>query len=326
MSNIFSHIYIEERALEYPLVKMVTDRFYNSKIIILNHYKDILNRHNQDFQLQKKHMKLILAVKEDNFIYKGSDFCHNFGNRNFFYCSTMLNCIYNCDYCYLQGMYPSANITAFVNIEDFYNEAASLKNNPFLAISYDTDLLAFEGVIPYVTSWLDFASKHKDITLEVRTKSANYKAVSNIKSIDNVIFAWTLTPCPISEKYEKQAPGLIPRINSINEAIQDGWKVRLCFDPLISAVDYKDLYGNFVEFVFSNVPADKIFDISIGTFRMPSDYLKRIRKIRPDSDMIFYPYVCKNGYAGYPEEIEKELLNYVYTKVSQYIDKERIYK
>ena len=33
----------------------------------------------------------------------------------------MFNCIYDCDYCYLQGMYPSANIVVFVNHEDFFD-------------------------------------------------------------------------------------------------------------------------------------------------------------------------------------------------------------
>jgi len=34
-----------------------------------------------------------------------------------------LNCVYDCEYCYLQGMYPSANIVVFVNFEDFTNAA-----------------------------------------------------------------------------------------------------------------------------------------------------------------------------------------------------------
>mgnify|MGYP006970641936 FL=1 len=30
----------------------------------------------------------------------------------------MMNCIYDCSYCYLKGMYPSGHMVLFVNIED----------------------------------------------------------------------------------------------------------------------------------------------------------------------------------------------------------------
>ena len=31
----------------------------------------------------------------------------------------MLNCVYDCRYCFLQGMYRSANYVLFVNYDDF---------------------------------------------------------------------------------------------------------------------------------------------------------------------------------------------------------------
>ena len=34
----------------------------------------------------------------------------------------MLNCIYDCKYCFLQGMFRSANFVIFVNYESFMNE------------------------------------------------------------------------------------------------------------------------------------------------------------------------------------------------------------
>ena len=52
------------------------------------------------------------------FFYEGAPVCQDFGNTNFYYCSTMMNCIYDCSYCYLKGMYPSGHMVLFVNIED----------------------------------------------------------------------------------------------------------------------------------------------------------------------------------------------------------------
>ena len=60
-------------------------------------------------------MKLILAIKKPPFIYKGTDILQDGGFKNFYYNTPFLNCLYNCDYCFLQGMYPSANMVVFVN-------------------------------------------------------------------------------------------------------------------------------------------------------------------------------------------------------------------
>ena len=84
--------------------------------IFINHYKDIFNRSHQNFAAQKKAPALILAKKTGTLIYKGAPVCQSFGNEHFYYTSCMMNCIYHCDYCYLQGMYPSGHVVVFVNL------------------------------------------------------------------------------------------------------------------------------------------------------------------------------------------------------------------
>jgi len=318
---------VEERALSYPLTDKILDRFEKSEKIIIKHYKDVFCRPHQDFQLQKASQKLILAVKEDNFLYKGADLCQSFGNSNFYYTSTVLNCIYNCDYCYLQGMYPSAYITAFVNIDDFFDDVSSkLEKGPlYLTISYDTDLLSLETLLPFTSMWLDYAAKNPGLTLEVRTKSSNFKSVSHIESISNVVLAWTLSPQCIIDKHEAPSPSLESRLKSIAAAIDAGWNVRLCFDPVIMTDNWQTVYEDFISRVFSVLPYNKINDVSIGSFRMSCDYLKRIRKQRNDSALIFYPFECKDGIARYPAQIEKSLLDNMVSLVSEYIEKERIF-
>ncbi len=97
--------------------------------IFINHYKDIFNRSHQDFAAQKKAPSLILAKKTGTLIYKGAPVCQNFGNEHFYYTSCMMNCIYHCDYCYLQGMYPSGHVVVFVNLEDYFKELEALKSD-----------------------------------------------------------------------------------------------------------------------------------------------------------------------------------------------------
>ncbi len=121
----FSHIYIEKEAFTFADTNKVLQKYSGSRIIEIDHYKDIFSRNGQDWRLQKRSNNLILAVRRDHFLYEGKEITPDFGNQRFFYNALVLNCIYDCDYCYLQGMFPSANVVMFVNNEDYLAQTAS---------------------------------------------------------------------------------------------------------------------------------------------------------------------------------------------------------
>ncbi len=323
----FSHIYIEKEALEHPNTRKILNQFPKAVHIEINHYKDVFCRSHQNYLLQKQSPCLILAKKRNTFVYEGAPVCQDFGNRHFYYTSTVMNCFYDCEYCYLQGMYPSGNIVIFVNLEDFFRPVEELlKKFPvYLCISYDTDLLAFENMLGYVREWLNFAGLHPDLTIELRTKSANFHALDEQKALDNFILAWTLTPDAIQKSCEHHTPSVKIRLSCIKKAMEKGFPVRLCFDPLLYRKDWPSLYDAMIETVFLQLPADKIRDASLGVFRVSHDYLKKMRKQRPDSAIIQYPYENDNGVCHYGRELSREMISHVYNRLKEYIPEEKIY-
>ncbi|MDK2800938.1 MAG: hypothetical protein PWP27_959 [Clostridiales bacterium] len=324
----FSHIYIEKSAKHHPNTEKILTHFKNAIRIEIDHYKDVFNRGHQSFTLQKQSPKLILATKKDNLIYKGAEVCEDFGNKYFYYTSSMMNCIYDCEYCYLQGMYPSANIVIFVNLEDILTEVERLlKKHPvYLCISYDTDLLAFEGIISFVASWFEFASQHSDLTIELRTKSANFNAIKHIAPLENVILAWTLSPAKVINAYEAKTPSFTARLHNIGEAIEAGWRVRLCFDPLLYVKDWQEQYKQCINQTFETLSPEKIYDVSIGVFRVSRDYLKKIQKERIHSVLLAYPFECNDGVCTYSERHTKQLIDFVYQRVCRYVRPDKIYR
>ena len=165
----FSHIYLENGTVGYPLTQFALSKFPKAKVIKIEHYKDVFNRTGQDFQIQKSSMKLILAKKTKPYLYPASDMVQEYGTPNTFYNTPILNCLYNCDYCFLQGMYPSGNLVVFVNEGDFFNSITNkLKklNDPsepmIVSISYNTDLMAMENIMPLASRWIEFT---RDLSL-----------------------------------------------------------------------------------------------------------------------------------------------------------------
>lgn len=326
-NNPFFHIYVEKEAFLYENTQKIISNFKNSHIIEISHYKDIFCRNRQNYKFQKKTQNIIIAVKKNNLIYKGAPVCQSFGNEYFYYTSSVMNCIYDCEYCYLQGMYPSANIVIFVNLDDIFDEAEKIlkSHSAYICISYDTDLLAIENILGYVRKWFEFAENHKNLKIELRTKSSNFEAIEDITPKENIILAWTLSPEVITNKFEIKTPSLKNRINSINSALKKGWNVRLCFDPLIYCDDFKNVYEEFIKFVFSNIEYEKLFDVSIGVFRISHDYLKEMRKQRPDSVILNYPYDSDFGVFHYGNKLSENMVDYVMNLIKLYISKEKIY-
>lgn len=302
--------------------------------ILIEHYKDIFNRSHQDFAAQKKAPSLILAKKTGTLIYKGAPVCQSFGNEHFYYTSCMMNCIYHCDYCYLQGMYPSGHVVIFVNLEDYFSELEVLltKHPVYLCVSYDTDLLALEQTFSFVSKWLSFASNHPDLTLEIRTKSGNpavFEPLANLytekESLKKqIIFAWTVSPENLCKTTEHGAASLPLRIKALKAAHDAGFSVRLCFDPMIFHGGWQESYSTLVDYIFSSISADILYDASIGVFRISAEYLKNMRKKRPDSAIVQYPYVTEEGVAHYGA-LSEEMVHYLQTLLLEYLPADKIF-
>lgn len=323
-------LYIEKSAKDYELTNKICAKFKNSSVIEINSYKEIFNRKNQNFLAQKKNTHWILSKKKDNFLYKGSIFCQNFGHENYYYSTPILNCIYNCEYCFLQGMYDSASLVVFVNVLDFFQEILAYKidhklDNLFVSISYETDMLAMERFISVTGQWIEFAQKNRDIYLEIRTKSNQFHQIQSLEPVENVILAWTISPKFISHTMERKAPSIEERLRNVQLAMQRGWKVRICLDPILYVQNWKRVYSDMIDLLFEKVDPDRIYDIGLGGFRMNVDFLKKIQSLRTNSQLLHSPFFVQNKVASYPQEIESSLVEYVHDLILKKTNRVLVY-
>ncbi len=329
MSNLplFSHIYIEDRARDYPLTSRILATFPKATDIPIRNYKEVFNRPRQRWDHQKNALKLILAVREEAFLYPGSSFVPNFAHTRFFYTTPVLNCLYGCEYCYLQGMFPSANVVVFVNSDDFVKNASCELRGPeaaYLCISYDTDLLALEELFGYCATWIEFARENPHVTIEIRTKSAHTKLIREIAPPPNVILAWTLSPDAVIAAYEHKTPRLAARLKAMQTAQHHGWRVRVCYDPVLRVTNWRDAYAELISQTMNQLSPDSIQDVSIGVFRIPSGYLRAMQESNPSSKIVHYPYSVSNSSASYTAEEHQEMVSFITQQLSPHLPQEKI--
>ena len=327
-NNRFSHIYVEKKILNNKNTLEILSKFKDVKIIEIENYKEVFSSNNQDFHLQKLGQKLILASNKPNMIYKGAMVCESFENDNFYYTSSIINCVYDCEYCYLQGVYSSGNIVIFVDIEKVFEEVEELYNKLktlYLCVSYDTDLLAIENICGFSEKWYYFIEDKKDLKIELRTKSGNIDKFLNLKPLDNFIIAFTLSPENIALKNEKYTASFKNRVKAIKELQEKGWKVRICIDPLIYSDNFEKNYSQMIEYLFNEIDKEKVIDISIGVFRISKEYLKKMRNQNQNSEILYYPFECIDGVYTYSDKTKSYMINFIKEQFLKYININKIY-
>ena len=330
-ARTFSHVYVEEGVCDHPRTEAILTRFPSATVVPVDDYQNVFGRGRQDFWKQKQSPKLILARKKDNFLYGGNDFLQANLSPNFSYNALVLNCPYDCHYCYLQGMYGGANMVAFVNLEDYFHAAAAGcanrpdKDQPMpLAISYDTDLLALEGVLGYVAEWIEWARSRPDILLEIRTKSAPGRFLGMTPPTSSARLAWTLSPAEVARRYETGEPPLEKRLRAIQTAADKGWRISLCVDPILQIPDGGRIYGNFIDELAQSLPWGAVERVELGVFRMSSAYFKRMLD-RPGTDLLHYPYEHGNKVVSYNKKEREQLVDTVRAGLLPLISKEKIF-
>ena len=332
----FQHIYVEETLLQSPETKGILQKFPKAKVIPIKHYKDVFNRKKQGRLAQSYSRKLILAKKEGQRLYDGAVVCQDFSESHFCYTSLLMNCPFHCAYCYLQGMYPSSNLVMFLNLEDYFADCRKWiaeKGSLYLCISYDTDLLAMEGIYPYVEEFARFLNQENALRIEVRTKAGGEGLWRKMQRLPlssegrkRMIFAFTLSPEEIIEEAEEGTARLSSRIFAIQKALEEGYLVRLCFDPMIYHPRWKELYGALLQEVFEKIPMEQIHDCSLGSFRISESYLKAMGKALPHSPHTQFPYENTGGYYHYPKELMEEMEGFLYSRLLARLPKEKIFR
>ncbi len=312
----------------HPRAKAILAKYPSAQVVEIGHYKDVFCRTRQSHALQQRSQSLILAAKEGELLYKGAPVCQDFGYPYFYYTSCVMNCVYNCAYCYLKGMYPSANIVIFVNIEDIFGRVQQiLKRHPlYLCVSYDTDLAALEPVAGYAREWSRFVENQGGrLTVEIRTKCASKHFFAPKPPAHGVIYAFTLSPQPAIDAYEQYTPSLQERVLCAAWAVKAGYAVRLCFDPMLYIPGWEYEYGRMLDMVASQIPMEKLVDASIGSFRIPQDYLKRMRRQEPDCAAVWFPFQRDHGVCHYPDGLMGQMEGYLFRRLKEKMPEEKIF-
>ena len=324
-------VYIERELRDHPRVSEILARVRPKHVVQCEHYGEIFNRKRQDFREQKRAPALILATKSGNRVLKAPE-GYGIGGKNNYYFSHMLNCVFDCRYCFLQGMYPSAHYVLFLNYEDFMTDIEStIQSHPseekvYFYSGYDCDSLALERYSEFVTHYLPHFRRWPQAMVELRTKSVNIKPLLELEAMPNVIVAWSLTPEKIAQVIEDKTPSVSRRIEAARELQERGWQVGLRFDPLIVTKDWRHEYEELLNLCSDALDIENLHSVSFGPMRFPNEMYKKILKLYPDERLFAAPLVQIGRLTSYPRAIEEEMSEFVGGELLQRFGRDKLFQ
>ena len=321
-------IYIEEDVAEHPRTHRICQRYPKARLVSIRRYSDVFNSRAQNFKAQKKNPALLLAKKPGKRVHPTPPGYHIGGKHNYYF-SHMLNCVYDCRYCFLQGMYQSANYVVFINTEDFLNDitqTAEQHDNPSWFFSgYDCDSLALDPITHFVSDCLEHFSVSPNAYLELRTKSTQIRPLLNREPLSNVVVAYSLSPSAIVKAEEIGTPSLEKRIDALKTLQSQGWKIGLRFDPLLYSDNFNELYAEFFEQVFSELSVDDIHSVSLGVFRLPKAFHKKLVHLYPNAKLLAAPIELRDNMMTYPESDEQRMREFCMSQLADHIRPEQLF-
>ncbi len=308
-------IYIEDGLDTDPRAARLLRRFPDATVVHCAHYAEVFNPAAQDFRLQKRRPALILAHKAGRHVLEAPAGFGIGGERNFYF-SHMLNCLYDCRYCFLQGMFRSAHYVLFVNFEDFQVAIdQTLARHPgedcYFFSGYDCDSLALESLTGFAAEFVPFFAVRPNALLELRTKSVAVRSLLQQEAVPNVVVAYSFTPAPVAAAVEHGAPDVTSRIEALSKLAAAGWPLGIRLDPLLWYEGRRQGYDLLIRQLAAAIPAAALHSVSVGPLRFPRHMFQRIESMYPDDLLLAGPLQQRGGLTSYSEEREAELTTYV---------------
>lgn len=297
---MFNTVYLEKEIENHFRVQEILKKISFHRVISIDRYSEIFNRKNQDFLIQKKNPALILAKKYGKFIQKIKPQSGILENNYYF--SPLLNCPFDCEYCFLKGFFRSAFFVLFVNYEDFKEEIDKVDTSFFFS-GYDSDSLALDHITELFFQYYEWFKKSTNF-IELRTKSINIQNLLKKEPIKNMVIAFSLNTKKIVNRFER-APDLSQRLNAISTLSKLGWQIGIRFDPLILYEGCEKDYIQLFEEVFS---IGDLHSITLGALRYPKSCFKNFYE--REKNILLSNLFEHDGFFSYEEKRVENLLNF----------------
>ncbi len=315
-------IFLEQAVEKNPFAIKILNYFSKIPVKKIDKLENIFEAVKRPYLNKREGLQLFIGEKKGQLIKETPEAYGHLEGKHFYFIHAY-NCIYECEYCYLQGYFNSPDLVLFVNHNDIIGEMEKLVElNPkdkfvFHAGEF-SDSLALSHITKEWELYWDFFSKYQDRAfLELRTKSNNIKAIENLPSFSNVTIGFSISSQKSISLFDRKTPSLKARLQAIEILNSKGFKIGFHFDPIILSPDFLTEYQQLIQAILEIVKAKKIAYFSLGVVRFTKKVYREVINNYPKSEFMKQNMVKNDGMIRYPYDVRMFTLNQIKKKLLQ---------
>lgn len=291
---MFEKIFIEEHLKNHQKVLEIKSRFPNSEFKYITKVEDVFGRVKKPYLQKRTNLNLFIGEKKGQLV-KPAPAAYGLSGEPHYYYVHAYNCIYECNYCYLQGYFQSPDIVIFINHEEIAAEITKITlahkaKDPHQTVWFHageySDSLALSHLSGELPHYFELFRNLPGTALELRTKSVNIKEIVKLPPADNIIISFSLAPEHRVKLNDLKTPGLKARLKAISELDELGHPIGVHFDPIIYDDKVVESYESLVSELTMAIDPQKLRYVSIGVVRFTKNVYHQVAKNYPDSDFL----------------------------------------
>lgn len=278
-------LYIEKNVRDHPLTEKILSKLAPIPVEFIDDYRRIGEE--KPFAQRAKEDKNSLALGEKN-----GEVLKTIGRmeRGEYYLFHEIDCMYDCEYCYLQYYFQTKVPVIFVNRDEILMRIEYVLKthlHPYFHAGEVCDALAFDDLTEFSRDIAHLFSKYENGFIEFRTKSANIGNLISIKNPPrNIIPSWTFSPERIAKSIEHKAPSFRERLLAAKVCQEAGYTIGVRLDPVIIYDGWERDYREMVEELLFVLDWRKIDYVSLGTVKLHKLLVDAIRERSPGSPIL----------------------------------------
>jgi spore photoproduct lyase len=312
---MFEKAFVEKDILNLKRTQDILDKISYKKIEQIEKVEDIFGRVKKPYLQKRTELNIFLGRKKGELVKEAPEAYGTKGDPHYYFVHAY-NCIYECQYCYLQGYFQSPDLVIFVNHEEILTgiekKIADTKDGftPWFHAGEYSDSLALSNITGELPIYFDFFKKHPKAKLELRTKSANIRELLQITPLKNVITSFSLSPEKAIKSYDLKTPPLKTRLKAMSDLFNKGHPIGLHLDPVIFEDNFEKSYSDLLKTLNESIPLSRLEYISLGVVRFSKTVFHQVKKNYPDSPLLAEDFIKgSDGKVRYKRPMRYWILN-----------------
>lgn len=327
---MIKHIFIEEEVKDYEQTLKVLTHFKKTPKSYIDKVENYFGKVKKPYLQKRENLNLYLGAKKGDIVKEAPD-AYGMGQEKHFYFIHQYNCIYECEYCYLQGYFNSPDIVFFTNQNDILKAIENkLQEYPdcWMHAGEFSDSLALNALTDEWLAYWNLFERYPLAKLELRTKSHHIKNLLKLKPLPNTIITFSLSSEQNSIDLDRKTPNSLKRIEAINKLVQSHFRIGVHFDPLVLSEKFEEQYREVIQSLAQVLPNANLAYISIGVIRFSKDSYRQVTKNYPESKIHLQQFQ-----SGYDDKYryKRPIRLWMIAKIEQLLlevgyEKEKIYR